>query len=210
MENINFKVNDWKNSNVQVFWGEIAPCDHVVQIYENDSHFLNTLEGFAGNGILSGDSVVIIAKQLHLDQLQERLAKHGFDIDSLIKNDLYLPLEATDTLAKFMVNDWPDEELFNDFVFGILKRARKNGRKVRAFGEMVAILWEQGNNGATVRLENLWHNLHSMDSFSIYCAYPKSGFTRNYEDSISEICKAHSKVIDGQNRPSTEIYYIAT
>lgn len=124
-------------------------------------------------------------------------------------NDLYIPLEANEILSKFMVNGWPDENLFNDCISGILSLARKNDRNVRAFGEMVAILWEQGNNGATVRLENLWHNLHSMDKFSIYCAYPKSGFTRNYSDSISEICKAHSKIIDGQNRPSTEIYYTA-
>ncbi|TDO71152.1 DcmR-like sensory protein [Flavobacterium chryseum] len=207
MENTNFKANNWKNSNIQVFWGEIAPSDHLVQIYENEGHFLNTLEGFAGSGILSGDSVVIIAKQSHLDQLQQRLINHNFDLASLMKNDLYIPLEANDILAKFMVNSWPDEKLFNDVVSAILKRARKNDRKVRAFGEMVAILWEQGNNGATVRLENLWHNLHSMDNFSIYCAYPKSGFTRNYADSISEICKAHSKIIDGENRPSTEIYW---
>jgi hypothetical protein len=207
MESTDFKINNWKNSNVQVFWGEIAPCDHLVQIYENEIHFLNTLEGFAGSGILSGDSVVIIAKQFHLDQLQERLLKHDFDIEHLIKNDLYIPLDANKMLDKFMVNNWPDEKLFSDLIHDILKRARKNDTKVRAFGEMVAILWEQGNNGATVRLENLWHNLHSRDNFSIYCAYPKSGFTRSYMDSFSEICKAHSKIIDGQSRPSTEIYY---
>ena len=203
-----FKINNWKNSNIQVFWGEIAPCDHLVQIYESEGHFLNTLEGFAGSGILSGDSVVVIAKQSHLDQLSQRLSKHSFDIENLIADDLYIALEANEILSEFMVNGWPDEKLFNDSISAILRRARKNDRKVRAFGEMVAILWEQGQNGATVRLENLWHNLHSKDKFSIYCAYPKSGFTRNYEDSISEICKAHSKIIDGQNRPSTEIYYI--
>nr|WP_294924396.1 MEDS domain-containing protein [uncultured Flavobacterium sp.] len=207
MENTDLKINNWTNANIQVFWGEIAPCDHLVQIYENESHFLNTLEGFAGSGILSGDSVIVIAKQIHLDQLQERLSNHNIDVESLTKENLYIPLEANEVLSKFMVNGWPDEKLFNNLIFEILGRARENGRKVRAFGEMVAILWEQGNNGATVRLENLWHNLHALDKFSIYCAYPKSGFTRPYENSISEICKAHSKIIDGENRPSTEIYY---
>lgn len=74
---------------------------------------------------------------------------------------------------------------------------------------MVAVLWEQGHNGATVQLENLWHKLHAIDNFSLYCAYPKSGFTRSSKASLEEICKVHSKIIDGQNRPSTEIYYIA-
>jgi hypothetical protein len=208
MKNTDLKISHWTNANIQVFWGEIAPSDHLVQIYENESHFINTLEGFAGSGILSGDSVIIIAKQFHLDQLNERLLKHNFNIESLIENSLYIPLEANEVLCKFMINGWPDEKMFNNVISEILDRARENGRKVRAFGEMVAILWEQGNNGATVRLENLWHNLHAWDRFSLYCAYPKSGFTRQYDDSISEICRAHSKIIDGENRPSTEIYYV--
>lgn len=32
-------TKDWEKTNMQVFWGEIAPCDHVVQIYENDEVF---------------------------------------------------------------------------------------------------------------------------------------------------------------------------
>jgi len=27
--------SDWQQSKADIFWGEIAPCDHVVQIYEN-------------------------------------------------------------------------------------------------------------------------------------------------------------------------------
>jgi hypothetical protein len=209
MNTVKLNIENWKNSNIQVFWGEIAPCDHLVQIYDNDSHFLNTLEGFAGSGILSGDSVIIIATQQHLDSLNDRLRKQGFDLEELIATNCYFPLEANATLARFTVNNWPDEKLFNDYIAGLLSVAQQDGRKVRAFGEMVAVLWERGLNGATVRLENLWHRLHSLNNFSLYCAYPKSGFTRNPNDSMNMICKAHSKIIDGENRPSTEVYYVA-
>ncbi len=53
-----------------------------------------------------------------------------------------------------LVNNWPDENLFFEFITTLLKRVQQNNRKVRAFGEMVAVLWEQGFNGATVQLEN--------------------------------------------------------
>src|ERR1700739_1852575 len=98
MDNIRLRVHDWKNSNVQVFWGEIAPCDHLVQIYDNDKIFLDTLEGFAGCGLLSGDSVIIIATKEHLLELDIRLRKQNFDTDALINEDRYFPLEATETL----------------------------------------------------------------------------------------------------------------
>ena len=207
MDKIKLQVEDWKNSNIQVFWGEIAPCDHLVQIYESDKYFLDTLEGFAGCGLLSGDSVVIIATQIHLDGLNTRLQKQGFNLNHIKTTDQYIPIEANEALSKFLVNNWPDEKLFNDFVSEVVARAKVNGRKVRAFGEMVAVLWEQGHNGATVQLENLWHQFHSKDQFSLYCAYPKSGFTQNAHESVNAICSAHSVMIDGQTHPSTEIYY---
>jgi hypothetical protein len=40
-----------------------------------------------------------------------------------------------------MVKDWPDEKLFASLVDYLIKRASKMGRRVRAFGEMVALLW---------------------------------------------------------------------
>jgi hypothetical protein len=52
---------------------------------------------------------------------------------------------------------WPDEDKFNKTLFSILTKARgANNRKIRAFGEMAALLWAQGNTGATVNLEHLW------------------------------------------------------
>jgi hypothetical protein len=207
MDKIKLQVNEWKNSNIKVFWGEIAPCDHLVQIYENNTIFLNTLEGFAGSGLLSGDSVVVIATKDHLASLNERLKKQGFDLDHLIKTDHYFPLDAHDTLSRFMINNWPDESLFEEYISQLVTRATTNNRKVRAFGEMVAVLWQQGHSGATVRLEHLWCRLHDRKQFSLYCAYPKNGFTQSAGDSLDTICKAHSKIIDGESRPSTEIYY---
>ncbi len=48
MESHEINNNDWTVASEQIFWGEIAPCDHVVQIYENDEAFLDMLKGFVG------------------------------------------------------------------------------------------------------------------------------------------------------------------
>ena len=203
----NSNKNNWKTSNIQVFWGEIAPCDHVVQIYENDKVFIDTLEGFIGSGILAGDSVIIIATKEHLKILEGRLMKQGFNIHSLSKSDRYITLDAKEALSNFIVNDWPDEILFIEFISKLIQRAQKNNSHVRAFGEMVALLWEKGFNGATVQLENLWNQLHKKDGFTLFCAYPRIGFTQDANDSMETICCSHTKVIGGEAKPSTEIYY---
>lgn len=183
------------SANTEVFWGEIAPCEHMVQIYEDDAVFLDSLEGYVVGGILAGDSVIVIALPDHLNSLSVRLSQRGIDLAGAIAKDQYLTFDAEATVAKFMADGWPDETLFKELIASILQRAKAGGRRVRAFGEMVAVLWAQGNSGATVRLEHLWHALCHEQSFSLFCAYPKSGFTRDASASIKEICDTHSKVI---------------
>jgi hypothetical protein len=206
---VNTKIENWEKSNLQVFWGEIAPCEHVVQIYENDKVFLDTLEGFIGSGIIAGDGIIIIATAEHLFAIENRLRRQDFDIDALSASGRYIGLDAAETLSKFMINDWPDEHLFRELITALFKKLHQHNRKVRAFGEMVAILWEQGFNGATVKLENMWNKLHTKEDFTLFCAYPKIGLTRDMNASIDIICSEHSKLIDGQPRPSTEIRYKA-
>lgn len=180
-----------------VFWGEISPCEHLVQIYQDEGVFLDALEGFVAGGIQAGDGVVIIATPPHLSSLNERLQARNINTVAAAQNDQYLALDAEETLSKFMVMGWPDEDFFRAFVTSILQRAKGNNRRVRAFGEMVALLWARGNTGATVHLEHLWHRLCQEQSFSLFCAYPKIGFTRDASVSIKEICEAHSRVIPG-------------
>jgi hypothetical protein len=178
-----------------VFWGEIAPCDHFLQIYESENVLLDTLAGFVGGGLQSGESAVVIATEAHLRDLGARLEQTEIDLGDLRSRDQYLPLLAEETLERFMVRGWPDEDRFAGVVADILVRARGDGRRVRAFGEMVALLWAQGNIAATVRLEFLWQKLCQAEGFSLFCAYPKAGFTRDLSDSITEICAAHSRVV---------------
>jgi hypothetical protein len=94
-----------------------------------------------------------------------------------------------------MVNGWPDDARFKAVIGEILDRARQGGREVRAFGEMVALLWAEGYCAATVRLEHLWQRICEDESFSLFCAYPKTGFTEDPIDSITRVCAAHSKVL---------------
>jgi hypothetical protein len=181
---------------VDVFWGEMSACEHFVQIYDDDNAFIDTLENFIRSGLGKGDACVVIATQAHLQVLGQRLLAGGLDVDALCARDCYMPLDAEKILAKFMINGFPDDRLFNRAVSDILTRAKGEGaRKVRAFGEMVAVLWERGEQGAALQIEHFWDDLCRAQSFSLYCAYPKQGFSKNASQSIRQICALHSKVI---------------
>lgn len=206
MKTVDFN-SDWQHSKADVFWGEIAPCDHVVQIYENDGIFLDALAGFVGGGINSGDCCIVIATDTHLRALENRLTSYGIQIKSLISENRFIPLNAEEILSKFMVNGWPDEDLFNKTVSELIEKGGCQNRRIRAFGEMVAILWAQGHNGATVQLEHLWNKFCEKKSFSLFCAYPKSGFTDDMNTSIMHICGSHSRMISGSDKQLTDVTY---
>ena len=182
-------------STHDVFWGEISPCEHLVQIYDTDRVFLDTLEGFITGGLRANESAIVIATAPHIATLNERLEAAGFDLAALRARDQYVPLDAQQTMEMFLKDGWPDEDRFFRLVRGLLSCARRDGRRVRAFGEMVAVMWASGHQAATVRLEHLWHQLCAAEQFSLLCAYPRIGFTQNASSSISEICAAHSKVL---------------
>jgi hypothetical protein len=179
---------------IDVFWGELSACDHCLQIYEDDEVFLDALEGFVAAGIRQGDAIILIATPAHRSGLEVRLERSGFDVVAAAKRNQYIALDAKATLARFMVDGWPDEGLFTQLIDELLLRARSEHKKVRAFGEMVALMWEEGQCGATVQLEHLWARLCKKESFSLFCAYPKTGFTEDAADAIEQVCAAHSKL----------------
>ena len=185
----------WSRLATHDFWGAIIPSDHVVQIYNDDQAFLVLLEGFVTSGFAANDCVIVIATDEHQHALEERLRFKGYDVFDLKLQDQFIQLNARETLSEFMINNWPDEVLFRHMINRLLSRAISRNRNVRAFGEMVALLWSQGNIAATVQLENLWNKICQDEALSLFCAYPRSGLNQRALESILHICGSHSKMI---------------
>jgi hypothetical protein len=79
----------------------------------------------------------------------------------------YASLDAAATLSQFMVDGEPSPGRFTEIVGSIIARAANGRRRVRIFGEMVALLWADGNWAAAIRLEALWNDLARTHSFSL-------------------------------------------
>src|SRR5688572_26611402 len=84
----------WKPADAKVFWGEIAPNNHLVQLYENEDVFLDTLQSFIESGFDEGDSVVIIGTEEHIKSMDRRLLRRGVNIAGYRENDRYITLNA--------------------------------------------------------------------------------------------------------------------
>lgn len=183
-------------ANSAIFWSEMSSCDHLVQLYEDDHALLESLEGFVAGGLLTGESVIVIATLAHRRALDERLKARGFDVPYVRVRDQYIALDADEMLARFMVDGWPDEIRFHSVLRQIIGPAREAGHRVRAFGEMVALLLERGEHAAMLRLEQLWQGVVQREQLPLLCAYPAKSFTGNAAvESMRAVCRCHTRLV---------------
>jgi len=188
-------ASDIRLNETRIFQGEIGPGETIAQFYADDAAFLEALTIYVAGGLCSGQSVIVIATLEHLRALRERLIWARIDLASAIIEDRYITLSAETALSAFLVGGRLDEDLFRRLASHLLKRAAAGDRPVRAFGEMVALLWARGLAAATLRLEKLWSQFCEENKLSLYCAYPSAGFPEAASRSLAEICAAHSRVI---------------
>lgn len=180
---------------IDEFWQHVAHCDHSVQIYEDETNFLDTLERFVLAGLRQGEAVIVIATPAHRAALNARLEQQGIDVAQASACGQYLQRDARSCLARFMFDGWPAEARFNALIEELLASARSRYPQVRAFGEMVALLWDDGLYRATMRLEHLWTQLCRREGFPLFCAYPKAAFDASGQ-SCREVCQAHDRSIE--------------
>jgi len=156
---------------------------------------MGMLERYVADGLIAREGVIVIATPRHRDMLWRRLEARGIDVETAAKQGRYIARDAADTLATFMVDGWPDVDDFSTLVRDLVRRARGDGRRVRAFGEMVVLLWARRDLEATVRLERLWHTLCAEEQFTLLCAYPRSGLTTDDAATIKKIVAAHARLV---------------
>lgn len=181
-------------------WRDMAKSEHFVQFYEDDNFLVESVAQFIGAALGSGGGAVVIATPAHRQALQARLQAHGLDVAGFEARHQYVPLDAAETLARFMVNSAPDPVLFKETIGPVFTALEKDGKAISAFGEMVALLWADGNGAAAIRLEELWNELAASYTFSLFCAYPIGGFHGQTDGQpFTHICDKHTRVIPAES-----------
>ncbi len=169
-------------------------CGHVVKIYDDDRDLVRGVSEFVAEGIVADDAVIVVATPVHRDAFRQALAGSGADLAAATAEGRYLAIDAAELLAQFMVEGVPDRTRFLDVVGRLIERS--GTRRVRIFGEMVAVLWDEGNVTAAIALEGLWNDLAARRNFSLYCAYAIAAFDSGADlASVRDVCDHHSDIV---------------
>jgi len=179
--------------------GVSAAYPHSVKFYDDQASLGRTVAEFLAPGLLEGLPTIVIATPDHRSMIARELEARGINVDQLEHDGDLQVLDADETLARFMVGSEPDPVRFHATVDQLIARACKDRLPcpVRAYGEMVDVLWKRANPEGAIRLEMLWNRVATPAQFSLICGYAVGNFYKEVDKgpNFQTVCEHHNHII---------------
>jgi len=176
----------------------LAPTDHVVQCYESEDDALaRNVTRYLAIGAGRREALLVVASADHRAAFDRELRTLDVDVDELTNEGLYTAFDAEEMLRRFMVEGHPDALRFETSVGAAARSARARSHSgLRAYGEMVGVLWKNRQFPAAIRLEQLWHKLIDVHTFMLFCGYPIDIFGAEFQiGTVDALLSAHTHLL---------------
>jgi hypothetical protein len=171
---------------------------HIVQLYQDADFYGEAISHFTAEGLARGESIILVATQPNWKNISARLRAKGFDAEQLLRDGQLTLLDADRTLPAFMVGNLPDGDIFKPLARQTIAKARAGGKfpRVRWWGEMVNVLYVEGNARGSHRLEELFDEVAHEERIAIFCSFLMDKFDpKVYDEAFGNVCLTHSHVI---------------
>jgi len=176
---------------------------HAVQFYESDDSLITIVARFLADGFRQSQPGVVIATPEHCVAIEESLAAYQLDARRMKQLGDLVVLDAREVLGTIMADGMPHAPSFKHVLgstFAEVARIHPE-RTIRAYGEMVDVLWKDGMTAAAIRLETLWNELAKSYDFKLLCGYSMGNF---YKDAaVGEITRQHSHLLADTGEAAT-------
>lgn len=185
-------------------WNKIldqsAAQGHLVQFYGgNEESLVRNVARYIGEGLKGTEGLILVATAAHTEKMLQRMEASGANPDQAVQRGQLVVLDAHATLARFMLHGQPDWDRFESAIGPVIRDLRWTRRTgLRAFGEMVGILWQAGQMAAAVRLEHFWNRMLNRCQINLFCAYPIDVFSAEFHAAgMDALLCTHTHVVPG-------------
>lgn len=171
---------------------------HAVQFYKDETSLAGTVAQFLADGLSTGQPGVVIATPSHTETVVRELAARGLDVAALRTTGELQFFDAHKMLASFMFGGLPDPVLFRSTLGDAIEKlsAGRPPCPIRAYGEMVDLLWQEGNADGAIKVEILWNQLAATFDFALLCGYAVGHFYKETRDPrYEDVVQQHSHVM---------------
>jgi hypothetical protein len=182
-----------------------AEAGHFAQLHgPEDRVLIREVSDYLARGLESGGVAIAIATCERRKALLAALSEQ-IDTERSIGEGALQFMDAEQTLDRFVVRGYPDAERFDAVVGERVRDAWARSSDVRAYGEMVGVLWKTGRFPAAIRLEQLWNALRREVPFALYCAYPIDVFGNGFDAVAADaLLRAHTQFLPAEAGGSLE------
>jgi len=174
--------------------GSVA-SEHIVQFFDSDESRAECVAGFLAEGITKREPVIIVAKPKNWAATLTQLDSQRVPVQRAMDQGMVVVKDADETLARISRNGVPDATAFENVVGKAVGGLALRGGRVRAYGEMVDMLAQNGELADAIKLETLWNRLGERTPFLLLCGYCAAHFVAtSTHRALRDICSAHSSV----------------
>jgi hypothetical protein len=170
---------------------------HGVQFYRDETRLCLSVADFLADGLVANQPLVVIATLDHRELICTELALRRFNVERLVADKQLLLLDARKTLNRFFSQGRLDAFAFRETIGRAISMicGGRTDCTVRAYGEMVDVLWREGKCQEAIELEILWNDLAKSHAFSLLCGYAMGSFYKE-TDRRADLCALHTHVHD--------------
>jgi hypothetical protein len=167
--------------------------NHIVRICRNITGQAEILTSYIKEGLLNNEGVIVIARPSLRKIVLSKLDALGFD-SQLIKNQGQVRFfDAEFLLSNILIDGVIEEQAFRNLVEIPIQTTQSKFGKIRAFGEMVDILWQRDLQDMATQLEDLWEDLCAKQNLNFLCTYLLDNLDPNdYDSALEKIYKHHT------------------
>jgi hypothetical protein len=174
--------------------------DHIAQTYQDESFLLEAVGHYVRAGLQRDEGVVLIMRKTLWVSLFSELEALGVNLSDALERGQLRTYDANETLAGLMKNGSVDHNAFRQMIGSVVGGMRRRYPVIRAFGEMVNLLWHEGRREAAIGLEKRWNALSRTEPFALLCAYRVDTLDRaSYCGAFGAVCKSHTHLIPARD-----------
>lgn len=169
-----------------------------MQFYESDQFLEKVVSAYLAEGLRHGAGLLVVVTEEHWAAFQRRLSSLSPGFAEAERERLIQVLDARRVRAQVFVDAVLNEHLFRGLIASALDRMlrRAPGGRVCAFGELVDLLWSEGQAASALHVERLWCEVLSGRGASLLCAYRMKGADgAQHASALEDICGMHSRVV---------------
>jgi DcmR-like sensory protein len=155
--------------------------EHACHFYDDDKELAARVASFLAPAFPADQAVIAIGTAHHLESIEREIRGAGHDLDGARLGGRYLALDAHETLKALMTRPVPTRDAFERVVGQHVARLAGTHGGVRAFGELVNLLWRDGKRQAALRLEELWNEALGYHPLALICGYSARPFRDSAE-----------------------------